>query len=350
MVEKGMIILGIETSCDETAASLVTGDKQILSNVVSSQFNNHKPFGGVVPEIAARAHLDHMDWIIKAAFEEASLTLNDIDGIAVAGGPGLIGGVIVGVMIAKGLAMARNLPFIPVNHLEAHALTARLTHEVPFPYLLLLVSGGHCQFLIVEDVGNYTYLGGTLDDALGECLDKTARLLGYPYPGGPTIERLALQGNSNRFNFPKPLKGQMGCDFSFSGLKTAARKVILEADKTSPHFHEDFCASFQKVIGEVLEDRLKYALQMALEKNPKITTLVIGGGVAANQYFKCRLARCAESYGIPVMSPPINLCTDNGAMIAWAGIERFKKSLMGTLSFAPRPRWPLEDLKHKIGE
>ncbi|MBX9786009.1 MAG: tRNA (adenosine(37)-N6)-threonylcarbamoyltransferase complex transferase subunit TsaD [Alphaproteobacteria bacterium] len=345
-----MIILGIETSCDETAASLVTESKQILSNVVSSQFKDHKPFGGVVPEIAARAHLDHMDWIVKAAFEKANLTLNDIDGIAVAGGPGLIGGVIVGVMMAKGLAMAKNLPFIPVNHLEAHALTARLTYDVPFPYLLLLVSGGHCQFLIVEDVGNYTYLGGTLDDALGECLDKTARLLGYPYPGGPTIERLALQGNPNVFNFPKPLKGQMGCDFSFSGLKTAARKVILETDKTSSYFQENFCASFQKAIGEILEDRLKHALHMAFEKSPKITSLVIGGGVAANQYFKHRLALCAESYGVSVISPPINLCTDNGAMIAWAGIERFKRNLLGTLSFSPRPRWPLEDLKHKTGE
>ncbi|MBX9620622.1 MAG: tRNA (adenosine(37)-N6)-threonylcarbamoyltransferase complex transferase subunit TsaD [Alphaproteobacteria bacterium] len=345
-----MIILGIESSCDETAASLVTESKQILSNIVSSQFKNHKPFGGVVPEIAARAHLDHMDWIVKAAFKEANLTLSDIDGVAVAGGPGLIGGVIVGVMMAKGLAMAKNLPFIPVNHLEAHALMARLTHEIPFPYLLLLVSGGHCQFLIVEDVGNYAYLGGTLDDALGECLDKTARLLGYPYPGGPTIERLALQGNPNAYDFPRPLKGQKGCDFSFSGLKTAARKVILEADKTSPYFREDFCASFQKTIGEILEDRLKHALQMALGKNPKITTLVIGGGVAANQYFNQCLSSCSKHYGISVMSPPINLCTDNGAMIAWAGIERLKRNLGGTLSFAPRPRWPLEDLKHKTGE
>lgn len=350
MVEKGMIILGIETSCDETAASLVSANKQILSNIVSSQFKDHKPFGGVVPEIAARAHLNYVDWIVRAAFEKANLTLNDIDGISVAGGPGLIGGVIVGVMMAKGLAMSKNLPFIPVNHLEAHALTARLTHDVPFPYLLLLVSGGHCQFLIVEDVGNYTYLGGTLDDALGECLDKTARLLGYSYPGGPTVERLALQGNPNVYDFPKPLKGQKGCDFSFSGLKTAARKVILEADKTSPHFREDFCASFQKTIGEILEDRLKHALQMALEKSPKITTLVIGGGVAANQYFKHRLSLCAESYGVSVISPPINLCTDNGAMIAWAGIERLKRSLDSTLSFAPRPRWPLEDLKRKTGE
>jgi N6-L-threonylcarbamoyladenine synthase len=345
-----MIVLGIESSCDETAASLVTEGKQILSNVVSSQFKDHKPFGGVVPEIAARAHLDHMDLIVKAAFEEANLTLNDIDGVAVAGGPGLIGGVIVGVMMAKGLAMAKNLPFIPINHLEAHALTARLTHEVPFPYLLLLVSGGHCQFLIVEDVGNYTYLGGTLDDALGECLDKTARLLGHPYPGGPTIERLALQGNPNAYDFPMPLKGQKGCDFSFSGLKTAARKVILEADKTSPPFQEDFCASFQKIIGEILTDRLKNALQMAFEKNPEINTLVLGGGVAANQYFHQCLALCAESYGVSVISPPINLCTDNGAMIAWAGIERLKRNLGGTLSFAPRPRWPLEDLKRKTGE
>lgn len=340
-----MIILGIETSCDETAAALVTDSKQILSNIVSSQFKEHKPFGGVVPEIAARAHLDHIDWIVAAALEKAGITLDNIDGIAVAGGPGLIGGVIVGVMMAKGLAMAKSIPFIPVNHLEAHALTARLTHDVPFPYLLLLVSGGHCQFLVVEDVGEYTYLGGTLDDALGECLDKTARLLGHPYPGGPIIEALALQGNSNAFAFPKPLKGQAGCNFSFSGLKTAARKVILETDPKGTHFQEDFCASFQKAIGEILTDRLKNAIEMALEKNPKIINLVVGGGVAANQYFKGCLAQCAQNHGLSVVSPPVGLCTDNGAMIAWGGIERLQKNIQGPLSFAPRPRWPLEDLK-----
>ena len=273
-----MLILGIETSCDETAASCVTGEKKILSNIVSSQIADHRSFGGVVPEIAARAHLNHLEFIVEGALKEAQVSLEDLDGIAVAGGPGLIGGVIVGVMMAKGLCLAKNIPFIPVNHLEAHALTVRLTHEVPFPYLLLLVSGGHCQFLSVEDVGVYTYLGGTLDDALGECLDKTARLLGHPYPGGPLIEQVALKGNPEAFSLPQPLKGQAGCSFSFSGLKTAARKVILENDSTSPTFQADFCASLQKTIGEILTDRCSHALTMALSKQPNITTLVIGGG------------------------------------------------------------------------
>ncbi len=350
MVQKSMIILGIETSCDETAAALVTEDKRILSNIVSSQFQEHKPFGGVVPEIAARAHLTHIEFIIQKALKEASITLDQIDGIAAAGGPGLIGGVIVGVMIAKGLAMAKNIPFIPINHLEAHALTVRLTDNVPFPYLLLLASGGHCQFLIVEDVGVYTYLGGTLDDAIGECLDKTARLLGYPYPGGPTIERLALIGNPEVFSLPKPLKGQAGCSFSFSGLKTAARKIILENEPLSLPFQANFCASFQKTIGDILVDRCRHALEMALEKKPKINNLVLAGGVAANQYFRKCLATCVQERDITLVSPPVSLCTDNGAMIAWAGVEHLRLGLMGSLSFAPRPRWPLENLKAEIKE
>jgi N6-L-threonylcarbamoyladenine synthase len=339
-----MKILGIESSCDETAVAIVTNTKQILSNIVSSQLKEHKPFGGVVPEIAARAHLQHIEVIMNRALEEAGVTLQDVDGIAVAGGPGLIGGVIVGVMMAKGLAMSLNIPFIPVNHLEAHALTPRLTDDVPFPYLLLLASGGHCQFLVVQDVGNYTYLGGTLDDAIGECLDKTARLLGHSYPGGPIIERLALAGNSKAFTLPKPLMGQAGCSFSFSGLKTAARKVILENDKDLQGFQSDFCASLQKTIGDVLVDRCRNALGLAQEKRPDINTLVIAGGVAANQYFKARLA---QAIGIQVISPPLGLCTDNGAMVAWAGVERLAKGLMGDLTFAPRPRWPLEELKEK---
>ncbi len=339
-----MIILGIETSCDETAASVVTEDKRVLSNIISSQQLEHKPFGGVVPEIAARAHLGHIDFIVNQALKDAAVSLDDLDGISVAGGPGLIGGVIVGVMMAKGLAMAKNIPFIPVNHLEAHALTARLTHDVPFPYLLLLVSGGHCQFLVVEEVGNYTYLGGTLDDAIGECLDKTARLLGHAYPGGPIIETLALTGKEEAFSLPKPLKGQKGCAFSFSGLKTAARRVILDNDVNSSSFQADFCASLQKTIGDILIDRCAHALAMAQAKRPDITTLVMGGGVAANQYFKGRLSEWAYRVGITVVSPPLALCTDNGAMIAWAGVERLKQGLVGSLDFAPRPRWPLEDL------
>jgi N6-L-threonylcarbamoyladenine synthase len=342
-----MIVLGIETSCDETAAALVTHDKRILSNIVSSQDVEHKPFGGVVPEIAARAHLTHIEGIIKKALYEAKVSFDQIDGIAAAGGPGLIGGVIVGVMMAKGLAMAKKVPFIPINHLEGHALTARLTNDVPFPYLLLLVSGGHCQFLIVEGVGNYTYLGGTLDDAIGECLDKTARLLGYGYPGGPIIERFAREGNPKAFLLPQPFKGKEGCSFSFSGLKTAARKVILENKDSSVAFQSDFCASLQKTIADILVDRCENALKMALAKNSKISKLIVAGGVAANQYFREHLKECVQSNGMDLVTPPINLCTDNGAMIAWAGMERLQMNLFGSLGFAPRPRWPLEELKRE---
>lgn len=342
---KPMIILGIETSCDETAVALVTEGKRILANIVASQDREHRPFGGVVPEIAARAHLISINGILKRALQEANLDLDQLDGIAVAGGPGLIGGVIVGVMMAKGLAMAKNLPFIPVNHLEAHALTARLTNDVSFPYLLLLVSGGHCQFLIVEDVGTYTYLGGTIDDAIGECLDKTARLLGYGYPGGPIIERFAREGNPQAFPLPLPLKGKEGCSFSFSGLKTAARKIILENKDSSEAFSADFCASLQKAIGDILEDRCENALKMAHDKKPEIRHLVVGGGVAANHYFRKRLANTAQEMNIELVTPPVSLCTDNGAMIAWAGVERFQKGLVGSLDFSPRPRWPLEALK-----
>ena len=340
-----MIVLGIETSCDETAASVVTDDKRILSNIVLSQIIDHEPFGGVVPEVAARAHLSHIEAVVGQALQEANVTLDDLDGIAATGGPGLIGGLIVGVMMAKGMAMAKGIPFLPINHLEGHALTVRLTEDVPFPFLLLLVSGGHCQFLIVEDVGVYTYLGGTLDDALGECLDKTARLLGHSYPGGPIIERLARTGNPRAFALPKPLHGTAGCAFSFSGLKTAARKVILENDITPPLFQADFCASLQYTIGEILIDRTLNALALAHALHPNLSHLVVAGGVAANQYFNAQLSACALQQGVTLHAPPLNLCTDNGAMIAWAGVERLRKGLVGSLDFAPRPRWPLDELK-----
>lgn len=347
MLEKDMIILGLETSCDETAAAIVTDQKQILSNIVSSQFQEHKPYGGVVPEIAARAHLNHLDDILDRALLDASLTLDDLDGISVAGGPGLIGGVIVGVMMAKGIAMSKGIPFIPVNHLEAHALTARLTEDISFPYLLLLVSGGHCQFLIVEDVGHYTYLGGTLDDAIGECIDKTARLLGLPYPGGPFIEKSAQHGNPHKFHLPQPLVNQPGCSFSFSGLKTAARRVILENDVKSSTFQSDFCASFQRTIGDILVNRCQNAIDTALESCPNINHLVLAGGVAANLYFREQISEFVQEKGLTLMTPPINLCTDNGAMIAWAGVEYLKKGITGSLNFEPRPRWPLESLKNR---
>ncbi len=342
-----MIILGIETSCDETAAAVVTDKQVILSHVILSQIKEHAAFGGVVPEIAARAHLVHIESILQQTLAQAHITLDDLDGIAATGGPGLIGGLIVGVMMAKGLAMAKRIPFLPINHLEGHALTVRLTEDVPFPFLLLLVSGGHCQFLIAEDVGKYTQLGGTLDDALGECLDKTARLLGHGYPGGPIIERLAKTGNPRAFALPKPLKGTEGCAFSFSGLKTAARKVILENDITDPVFQADFCASLQHTVGEILVDRTLNALAMAHARHPSLAHLVVAGGVAANQYFNAQLSGCAAQRGVTLHAPPLALCTDNGAMIAWAGVERLRKGLIGSLDFAPRPRWPLDELKQE---
>ncbi|MDH3738239.1 MAG: tRNA (adenosine(37)-N6)-threonylcarbamoyltransferase complex transferase subunit TsaD, partial [Alphaproteobacteria bacterium] len=257
-----MIVLGIETSCDETAAAVVADDRSILSNVVLSQLDEHRPYGGVVPEIAARAHLDYLDGIIRQALDEAGVGFDTLDGIAATGGPGLIGGVMVGVMTAKAIAAVHNLPFLAVNHLEGHALTARLTDTVDFPYLLLLVSGGHCQLLAVEGVGNYVRMGGTIDDAIGEAFDKTAKLLGLGYPGGPAVEAAAAAGDATRFALPRPLSGRPGCDFSFSGLKTAVRHAAtsLPDETLSPGDAADLAASFQAAVGDVLVDRCTNAL------------------------------------------------------------------------------------------
>lgn len=341
-----MIVLGIETSCDETAAAVVRDDRTILSNVVLSQIADHAPYGGVVPEIAARAHLDHLDGLIRRAMEEAGLDFGDLSAVAATGGPGLIGGVFVGVMTAKAIAAARRLPFVAVNHLEGHALTARLSDDVAFPYLLLLVSGGHCQLLIVEGVGRYRRLGTTIDDAVGEAFDKTAKLLGLPHPGGPHVEKAARgAGAPERFPLPRPMVGRPGCDFSFSGLKTAVRRhVEALGDGMTDADRADLAAAFQNAVAAALCDRTIRAMRMMRESAPLATqpALVVAGGVAANQELRRRLTVAARENGYNFVAPPLGLCTDNGAMIAWAGLERFRLGHCDGLDFAPRPRWPLD--------
>jgi N6-L-threonylcarbamoyladenine synthase len=347
-----MLILGIETSCDETAAAVVDGDRHILSNVVHSQIAAHTPYGGVVPEIAARAHLEYLDAVIRRALGDAGLTLADIDGIAATGGPGLIGGVIVGVMTAKAMAASTGKRFIAVNHLEAHALTARLTapadRPLAFPYLLLLVSGGHCQLLDVEGVGRYRRLGTTIDDAAGEAFDKAAAMLGLGFPGGPALEKAAAGGDAKRFALPRPMLGRPNADFSFSGLKTALRQAagtsaLDDQDKA------DLAASFQAAITDALVDRTAHAIAMFEERHGRGRPLVLAGGVAANRSIRAALADLADRRGMELAVPPVALCTDNAAMIAWAGIERLAVGPADDLDFAPRPRWPLDQAAAAAG-
>jgi N6-L-threonylcarbamoyladenine synthase len=341
-----MIILGIETSCDETAAAVVDDTRAIRANVVLSQLDEHRPHGGVVPEIAARAHLEHLDGLVRQALDEAKASLADIDGIAATGGPGLIGGVIVGVMTAKAMAAALDKPFIAVNHLEAHALTARLTDGLPFPYLLLLVSGGHCQLVSVDGVGQYRRYGTTVDDAVGEAFDKVAKLVGLPYPGGPAVEHAAKSGDSRRFALPRPMRGRPGCDFSFSGLKTAVRHAVATLPDPIPdRDRDDIAASFQRAVAESLEDRARHAMQRFVEEHGGPAPFVVAGGVAANRYLRAVLSDACAAEGFTFAAPPPALCTDNAAMIAWAGVERLRLGLTDTLDFAPRPRWPLEEMR-----
>lgn len=340
-----MLVLGIETSCDETAAAVVSEGRDILSNVVLSQTAEHAAFGGVVPEIAARAHAHHLDAIVREALAKADISLDRIDAVAATGGPGLIGGVIVGVMTAKAIAAVHGKPFIAVNHLEGHALTARLTDNVAFPYLLLLVSGGHCQLLAVEGVGRYRKLGGTLDDALGEAFDKTAKLLGLGFPGGPALERTAKDGDENRFHFAIPLKGRNDSNFSFSGFKTSIRTEVVrlaEIGEVTPQLKADLCASFQRSVGEILRERLQWGLRRFRELYPQGKTLVVAGGVAANQYLRAKLQDIAAQHQLSLVVPPPRLCTDNAAMIAWAGLEHFRLGYTTPLDFEPRARWPLD--------
>jgi N6-L-threonylcarbamoyladenine synthase len=333
-------VLGIESSCDETAAAIVAEDGVILAEAVLSQAE-HAAFGGVVPEIAARAHLAHLPALVTRVLDGAGLAVSELGGVAASTGPGLIGGLIVGSGLGKGIALAAGLPFVAVNHLEAHALTARLTDGLAFPYLLLLVSGGHCQCVAVDGVGRYRRLGGTIDDAVGEAFDKVGKLLGLPWPGGPGVERLAAGGNSARHAFPRPLRGRAGCDFSFSGLKTAVAQVAAAYPPGALPVQDaaDIAASFQQAVADVMEDRVTRALAMM----PGVP-LVVAGGVAANGLLRQTLQRVAASHGVVMTAPPLRLCGDNAVMVAWAGIERLRLGLADPLTTAPRPRWPLQEM------
>ena len=339
-----MIVLGLETSCDETAVGLVTEEREILANVVLSQIDEHRPFGGIVPEIAARAHLDHIEELLRRTMDEAGVGFGDLDAVAATAGPGLIGGVMVGTTAAKAIALVLNVPFIAVNHLEAHALTARLTDGVDFPFLVLLATGGHCQLLIANDVGSYHLLGTTLDDAVGEAFDKAAKMLGLGFPGGPEIERIAPGGDAARFAFPRPMKGRPGCDFSFSGLKTAVRHAVAALPDAALRHGDvaDVAASFQAAVGDVLVDRCANAVSAFRERHAGARTLVAAGGVVANQTVRRRLGELADRHGMLLVAPPPGLCTDNGIMVAWAGLERLRRGLTDELGFKARPRWPLD--------
>ncbi|MFA7430875.1 MAG: tRNA (adenosine(37)-N6)-threonylcarbamoyltransferase complex transferase subunit TsaD [Rhodospirillaceae bacterium] len=344
-----MMMLGIETSCDETAAAVVRDDApagaaRVLSEVVLSQLDEHRPYGGVVPEIAARAHLDHVDRLVAAAMHQAGVGFKDLDAVAATGGPGLIGGVIVGVMTAKAICAVHGLPFVAVNHLEGHALTARLSDDVAFPYLLLLVSGGHCQTLAVEGVGRYRRLGTTIDDAAGEAFDKVAKMLGLGYPGGPAVQAAAERGDATRFPLPRPLKGRPGCDFSFSGLKTAVRQTVekLPPGALTERDTNDLAAAFQTALVDATLDRVARAVALFRHTYPNGTALVVAGGVAANAPLRKGLSSLAERAELQFVAPPLRWCTDNAAMIAWAGLERLRLGQFESLDFKPRPRWPLD--------
>ena len=336
-----LIFLGIESSCDDTAAAVVTGDRRILSSVVSSQTDLHADFGGVVPEIAARAHAERLDLAVEQALEQAGLTLSDLSGIAVTAGPGLIGGVMSGVMCAKGLAAGSGLPLVGVNHLAGHALTPRLTDGIDFPYLMLLVSGGHCQFLRVDGPDDFTRMGGTIDDAPGEAFDKIAKLLALSQPGGPAVQAEAALGDAKRIPLPRPLLDRPGCDMSFSGLKTAVLRqrdaLIADHGGLRQADRRDLCAAFQSAVSDVLAEKSRRALT-----DSPVPVLAVAGGVAANTQIRAALEQVAAEAGARFLAPPLALCTDNGAMIAWAGIERFRQGHRDDMTLAARPRWPLD--------
>jgi len=340
-----MLVLGIETSCDETAAAVVGDDRTVHANLVLSQLDEHRPYGGIVPEIAARSHLETLDGLIGGAMEQAGIGFGDLDGVAATGGPGLIGGVMVGVMTGKAIAYARGLPFLAINHLEGHALTARLTDGCDFPYLLLLVSGGHCQLVAVEGVGRYSLYGTTVDDAVGEAFDKTAKLLGLGYPGGSEVERAAADAaEPGRFALPRPMKGRDNCDFSFSGLKTAVRKTVERLyDPLPPADAADLAAAFQTAVADVLADRCSRAMDRFRAAHGPGRTLVVAGGVAANRTVRAVLEDAAAAAGFRFAAPPPALCTDNAVMIAWAGVERLRRGGADGFDFRPRPRWPLDE-------
>ena len=346
-----MIILGIETSCDETAVGIVTDSRTILVDLVYSQLVEHQAYGGVVPEIAARSHLDRLDGMVEQALSQSGLALGDLDGIAATIGPGLIGGLLVGASFGKALALAAGLPFIAVNHLAAHALTVRLTDDLPFPFLLLLVSGGHCQLLVVAGVQVYHRLGTSLDDAIGESFDKTAKLIGLGYPGGPAVEQAAAgwhaAPDAPMPNFPRPMLGRAGCDFSFAGLKTAVRREVerktAQGNPLSVANQHAIAAGFQAAVKDVIVDRCRVAAKQFRAEYPQACHLVIAGGVAANQTLRTALAELENEIGLTLLAPPQHLCTDNGVMVAWAGLEQLRCEQRGdAMAIAPRPRWPLD--------
>ncbi len=340
-------LLGIESSCDDTGAAVLDADGRVLAEALHSQHAEHAAFGGVVPEVAARAHLHHLPGLVRRVMREAGLGYADLAGVAASGGPGLIGGLIVGTGLAKGIALAQRRPFLAINHLEAHALTPRLPGlfdgGAAFPYLLLLLSGGHCQCVAVAGVGRYRRLGGTVDDAVGEAFDKVAKLLGLPWPGGPALEALAARGDPRRIVLPRPMRGRAGCDFSFSGLKTAVAQR-LAADPPDGVSPADIAAGFQAAVVDILADRARHAMRMMRALHPEARLLVVAGGVAANRAIRTGLAEAAAGEGFHLVAPPPRLCTDNAVMVAWAGLERLRLGRTDTMDFAPRPRWPLEDL------
>jgi N6-L-threonylcarbamoyladenine synthase len=342
-MERAPVVLGIETSCDETAVALVDGERRVLAEALRSQLEQHAPFGGVVPEIAARAHVEILDRLIAQTLRDAGIGFPQLAAVAATAGPGLIGGLIVGLMTARAIASVHRLPLLAINHLEAHALTARLTDGVEFPYLLLLVSGGHCQLLVVEGVGRYRRLGTTLDDALGEAFDKAAKMLGLGFPGGPAVERAARTGVA-RYDLPRPMRGQPGCHFSFSGLKTALRQTVERSGPTAfePPLLNDLCASFQEAAGDVLVDRTARAAARFRTEHCGADTLVVAGGVAANEYIRGRLHALAARLALRLVLPPPRLCTDNGVMVAWAGVERLRLGLVDDPCAPARARWPLD--------
>jgi N6-L-threonylcarbamoyladenine synthase len=346
-----MNILGIETSCDETAVAVINDQREVLSHLVLSQIDTHQIFGGVVPEIAARAHLDHMDTLIKAAMTDAKIDFHHLDGVAATCGPGLIGGVMVGMMAGKAIALAHNKPFIAVNHLEAHALTPRLIKDIPFPYLVLLVSGGHTQILVAENIGVYHLWATTRDDAVGECFDKSAKMMGLPYPGGPHLEKLAarcLDEKSAREKYPFsiPMLGSKEIEFSFSGLKTAVRNYI-DAEQHTPDSLAQLALSLQSVLAETLAFRARQAMEKfkILYPDKQNPALIVCGGVSANKAIRTALDKKCMECGFELSAPPMEYCTDNGAMIAWAGVELLQTGRTAPLSFKARPRWPLAELK-----
>lgn len=350
-----ILCLGIESSCDETSAAIVDSDRNILSHIIYSQIPEHQKYGGVVPELAARAHILAIDDVIRKTLDAAGKSISDIDVIAATAGPGLIGGVLIGWMAATGIAQTTGKPLVAVNHLEGHALVPRLhaaaangadgATSVDFPYLLMLASGGHCQILLVRGVGKYELIGQTLDDSAGEAFDKVAKMLGLGYPGGPVVDKRAVSGNPCAFNFPRPLCDKPGCDFSFSGIKTAARTFLSRVKPPySDEFINDFCASFQAAVVDCIIDRLNNAFDdtRVIDAAPK--TLVVAGGVAKNSAVRSAMEKLAVARDVVFAAPPMNLCTDNGAMIAWAGLENYKLGRVVTEPVAPRPRWPLTEL------